>query len=486
MENRQLYVRKCYPNLFTVIYGSVKRKHVVTGTPGIGKSFSFYYLLMRLLHSPSPPPYILWEHHTRPDIVWCYTHETGEVWVGNNIAFRRQFHNRDSCVLEGLGAVCCGNVIPVDRACVWSLFFGWLLIPWTSPEEVSCHGVKPDTSTAAHTVLLTSPVHETMKVIVKEGADVLYMPLWELEELLDCRSKMYDMVPEVTVKGLFGYYGGMARYVLQHPSLDPDREVLELLRPLRTAIDTCNVKQVRMAIGAVERVPEASHRLVHIVADDEFKKQHLRFASSWAADEFVKRALEIEKKKVISLLKMCDGGLKGLLYEPVMHAVLAAGGKFDVVPLDRETLERGNEEKLDIQPCKETSWFKDNISSVSSVENVYYRPMASNFSVIDAVKMPEVYLFQITVSESKEINAADLEKKLAQLGIPDNPKPSLFFVVSPDVYNTFKVRAATKKRKAGEDGEAAWPPGTGEKYPRSGNTRLYILCGNYEDLRCST
>ncbi|EFJ39625.1 hypothetical protein VOLCADRAFT_100742 [Volvox carteri f. nagariensis] len=175
--------------------------------------------------------------------LWCYTHETGEVWVGNNIAFRRQFHNRDSCVLEGLGAVCCGNVIPVDRACVWSLFFGWLLIPWTSPEEVSCHGVKPDTSTAAHTVLLTSPVHETMKVIVKEGADVLYMPLWELEELLDCRSKMYDMVPEVTVKGLFGYYGGMARYVLQHPSLDPDREVLELLRPLRTAIDTCNVKQ---------------------------------------------------------------------------------------------------------------------------------------------------------------------------------------------------------------------------------------------------
>ncbi|EFJ42709.1 hypothetical protein VOLCADRAFT_107109 [Volvox carteri f. nagariensis] len=511
--SRQLYVRKCYPNLFTVIYASENRKHVVTGTPGIGKSYFFYYMLMRLLESPSPPPFILWQHHSNPGKLWCYTHETGVVWSGARpMAFGNELHNRDSwwvllvqhstlihhtfilpCgVLEGLGAVCCGSVIsyvvslvyPEPLQCLSGLCvvpFLWLVTyPLDQPRG---DGVQPDTSTAAHTVLLTSPVHATMKEMDKEGANVLYMPLWELEELLDCRrcwvwgewggglahvpkrpkppqyapSKMYDMVPEVTVKDLFGYYGGMARYVLQHPSLDPDQELLELLRSLHTAINTCKVKQVRMAIGAVEMVPEASHPLLHIVANDAFKKQRLRFASNWAAGEFVKRALEFEKKKVISLLKTSNGGLNGMLYEPVMHAVLAAGGKFDVVPLDRETLERGNEEKLDIQPCKTVCWFKDNISSV-------------------------------TVSESKEINAADLEKKLAQLGIPDNPKPScsLFFVVSPDVYNTFKVRAATKKRKAGKDGEAAWPPGTGEKYPRSVNTRLYILRGNYQDLHSST
>ncbi|EFJ44144.1 hypothetical protein VOLCADRAFT_95607 [Volvox carteri f. nagariensis] len=136
---------------------------------------------------------------------------------------------------------------------------------------------------------------------------------------------MYDRVPEASVKDLFDYYGGVARYVLQHPSLHPDREVLALLRPLLSAIHTCNVEQVRTAIGAVGRGSEASHHLVHIVADDKFQNKRLMFATKWVADKFVKRALENEEQQLILLLKISDGGLKGMLYEPVMHAVVAMG-----------------------------------------------------------------------------------------------------------------------------------------------------------------
>ncbi|EFJ48503.1 hypothetical protein VOLCADRAFT_90791 [Volvox carteri f. nagariensis] len=69
----QLYVRKCYPDLFKAIFESTKTRFVVTGTPRIGKSYFFYYMLLRLLHSPSPPPFILWEHFGKPGVVVGYT-----------------------------------------------------------------------------------------------------------------------------------------------------------------------------------------------------------------------------------------------------------------------------------------------------------------------------------------------------------------------------------------------------------------------------
>lgn len=38
----------------------------VTGTPGIGKSWFLYYLLLRLLKLTKPPPFIVLEHLIQP------------------------------------------------------------------------------------------------------------------------------------------------------------------------------------------------------------------------------------------------------------------------------------------------------------------------------------------------------------------------------------------------------------------------------------
>lgn len=38
----------------------------VTGTPGVGKSWFFYYMLARLVKLRDPPPHIVWEHLTEP------------------------------------------------------------------------------------------------------------------------------------------------------------------------------------------------------------------------------------------------------------------------------------------------------------------------------------------------------------------------------------------------------------------------------------
>ncbi|EFJ47477.1 hypothetical protein VOLCADRAFT_105054 [Volvox carteri f. nagariensis] len=206
-ESRQLYVRECYPELFKAIYEYKNKKHVVTGTPGIGKSFFFYYMVLQLLHSPSPPPFILWEHLGNPGQMWCYTHETGQVrHSSSRMTFQHEFENRDT----------------------------WYF----------ADGVQPITTTAVHTVLITPPVYKTSKEMEKEGASVWYMPVWEYDELLDCRSKMYDEVPEATVENLYQCYGGVARYVLQHPLLHPNAKLCKLLEPLVNAIHTCVTTQM--------------------------------------------------------------------------------------------------------------------------------------------------------------------------------------------------------------------------------------------------
>ncbi|EFJ41608.1 hypothetical protein VOLCADRAFT_98334 [Volvox carteri f. nagariensis] len=136
--------------------------------------------------------------------------------------------------------------------------------------------------------------------------------------------------------------------------------------------------------------------------------------------------------------------LKGYLFEAVMHAALATGGKFDVLPLDPKTLERGKEEKLDIPECKQYNIFTDNEvhGMMSTTMDTYLRPKSSNFPVIDALMVPAMYLFQMTVSAMKEINADDLEDVFKRLGISapgqEGRQPSLYFVVDPSVYNKFK------------------------------------------------
>ncbi|EFJ40399.1 jordan transposition protein [Volvox carteri f. nagariensis] len=191
--------------------------------------------------------------------------------------------------------------------------------------------------------------------------------------------------------------------------------------------------------------PEASHRLVHIVPYDNFKEKRLTFASDWVAEEFTKRAWIDEQDQVKSLMEYSAKAVKGILFEKVMHGVLAMGGKFDVVPLHPETLERGEEEELDIQACTESLRFTDDEASdmMSSIKNMYLRPMSGNFPVIDALKVPEMHLFQMTISRSKVLNADELENVLKRLGIPapgqEGCQPSLYFVVHSGVYNKFKA-----------------------------------------------
>ncbi|KXZ49595.1 hypothetical protein GPECTOR_20g451 [Gonium pectorale] len=436
-DDDALFVRECYPRLFDALVSKpLPRLYIVTGTPGIGKSWFFYYLLARLLKSTQPPPFIVWEHMTMPNKKWCYTHETGKVLIGKRSSFANELSN-------------CAT---------------WYI----------SDGVPPQLNCLARTVLLTSPNRKMYKEMSKAAASMLYMPYWELGELLTCRSLLYCTVDETLAKELYQHYGGVARYVLQLPKAHPDEGLDELLKELQEAVAGCNTARMRRSVGSISTGPETSHRLLHIVADEKFRMQHLVFASKWVAEEFVKQAVRNELQGLVSLLVSTSGALKGMLYEATMHAVLSKGGRFTAAPISyaMESFQRGVEEELVFAPCTKQEFFQD-LPDTTTVQT-YYRPSSATFPTVDAFKRSNdtCDFFQMTVANSKTPDAKKLSKLVTKLKLPQGVTPRLLFVVHEDSYPTFKLAAGKN-----------WPPKSKQAASR---VKLYVVKGVYAQLQAGT
>ena len=84
----------------------------------------------------------------------------------------------------------------------------------------------------------------------------------------------------------------------------------------------CSCKQMRSSIGAIGTGPEASHRLLHIVVNENFRKQHLVFASKWVAEEFAKKALSDELQVGQQFPRVGSHPLLGFEQHSVHHGAL--------------------------------------------------------------------------------------------------------------------------------------------------------------------
>ncbi|KAG2428108.1 hypothetical protein HYH02_014455 [Chlamydomonas schloesseri] len=436
-DNDALFVRECYPRLFeALVCKPLPRLYIVTGTPGVGKSWFFYYMVARLLKSTRPPPFIVWEHLTVPNMAWCYKHKTGEV----------SFRKRSSF----------GGELNDDAT--------WYI----------SDGVPPQLNCRARTVLLTSPKRKTFKEMRKASARMLYMPLWKLDELLVCRRLLYKTVDEPLAEELYEHYGGVARSVLQLPKANPGEGLDTLLTDLHEAVAECDTAAMRQSVGSISRGPDVCHRLLHIVADEHFKKLYLVFASKWVAKEFAKKAVRDELQGLVSLLASTSGALKGMLYEATMHAVLSKGGRFTAAPISYDTgsLERGAEEDLVLAPCTEQEFFKA-LSDTATVET-YYRPSSATFPTVDAFKRSQdtCDLFQMTVASSKTLDAKTLSNLVDELKLRQGVTPRLLFVVHEDSYPTFKLAAGKN-----------WPPKPKQAASR---VKLYVVKGVYDQPQTGT
>ncbi|PNH04110.1 hypothetical protein TSOC_009761 [Tetrabaena socialis] len=482
-----LFVRPCYPLIYEALTGPGKpRKHILTGKGWhltrdelhpyssrplplpVSQSFFFYYLQARLVNSPNPPPYIVFQHMVKPDLVvgglgggllvmqydsswrqalpqWCYDHGTGDVELGSVYSFYKELCNPES----------------------------WYITD----------GVPPQLDSRAHILLITSPKRDTYKAMQKEAAVLLYMPPWPLDELLECRSKMYGAVPESLAIQLHQYYGGVARQVLGFPFEQCTEDLDSLVEELRVVVDSCNVAQVRPvvkpAICVQDMVPETSHLLLHIVPGNGFRIPQLMFSSWWVAEEIAKKAILAEKQGLASLAGITSWTFQDILYAAMMHIVLPqVWPAREPKRAGQLTLAVGSAPTTTARAASRSPFFVhlswqdlEAVAGDNMKEGVYYRPASpispifDSFCLVDGV----VHLSQTTVSGSKAVDAAPLNSVLTEMRLPADSRIVLNYLTPPRLYNHFKL----KKAKAD-----SWPP-PAPKQPLAARTTLRVMKGVY-------
>lgn len=181
----KLFVRKAYLDLVGILFGSTSMlRYCVLGTPGTGKTYFFYYLLLWCAQNkrnvvaalPSPLIYLVFEGAS--DHVEALTYPPVDLLM-----------DRSTILLAD-------SITPV---------------PANGP-----------------IALTTSPRKEIFQSFIRRGAQFLYMPVWTLDELLLCRrlceiqisdaelvSRFRLSVPfSIIWQLLFFRFGGCARYCL--------------------------------------------------------------------------------------------------------------------------------------------------------------------------------------------------------------------------------------------------------------------------------
>ena len=162
------------------------------------------------------------------------------------------------------------------------------------------------------------------------GFTFLYMPIWSLEELVECKIAMYPEMSDAELRSRFDRWGGIPRFVLE--KLDEANQGL-----LAQAIASATLPVIMESVGHISAHPEVSHRILHLHVEADFVTTTVRWASTWVAEEVAMRLFQYETNQVIAFLSGAAvskdlGGIRGILWEGHCHRVLAAGGKFASPP----------------------------------------------------------------------------------------------------------------------------------------------------------
>jgi hypothetical protein len=242
-NGRQIWIRDCYERLANIIMDLYKERlnanvltsrvgAVITGNPGIGKSFFLFYLLWVLAQRNVNVVLRLAE-----DKITCLfrPNEIPQIVVGTFYHFK-------------------------DLDCIHTIF---LCDPKPGEEPVKVN---------AFTIIASSPKKSNFKEFLKRKTSKFYMPVWSLEELKECNSTLWNLPANKTDSG-FSKFGGIPRYILDmEKSLQALHETIALVPDVDTLFkDVTNM----------EMAPESSHKLLQYSVSESFTVTCVKFASEY-------------------------------------------------------------------------------------------------------------------------------------------------------------------------------------------------------------
>jgi hypothetical protein len=411
VEIKTLYVRKCYEDVFDLLLERISRgfkSFAISGTPGIGKSLFFVYILYRLMGDfraktlslkPNRVVYHIGSAYEcfdlQQQVVTTISKRYAEILVREQDTFY---------VIDGRTSE------PLASSCV--------------------------------VLFISSPRSELYKNFVKQKmAKEWFIPVWTLAELQTCQRHCYPSLPTETLQERHRIYGGVARFVFHEDySIQVPDEMQKAL---------CDVDAVRGVkyVGEVTKIFPQSHTLLQImVGDDEYGNPY-QFIGLDVATKFVGEQLWIRHSvQMITNLQEMFGGspneISRHLFEIYGHRFFSVGGQ----TLKCKCLESGTvtDFTLDVLQGQRNTFGKDTIPTVEDLLGKYYEPTDDdNFPAVDSLS-PQG-MFQFTVAAEHPIRGVQILQKLCKL----YTEPKLYFVVPPHRFAAFKKQSF--KAKTGTD-----------------------------------
>ena len=219
----ELFIRPCNKNIYEMVRkrlnGTPERGVVITGNPGIGKSWSLCYFLMELAKEEKPRTVVF--ESVALDKMWVFRSDgTTSVIDGP----RTQTHPPE-----------------FDDPHTVYLF------------DTAGDAPREPLQVNAYTVVASSPNRANYKQFHKRVRSKIYLPCWSLDEL-KCVLEFFPHITDKVLDERFLQFGGIPRYVLPPPD-DLAAGVSEI--ELDIAIKQCNLQSILDSAGDIEVPPHS-------------------------------------------------------------------------------------------------------------------------------------------------------------------------------------------------------------------------------------
>jgi DNA replication protein DnaC len=400
---QKLYVRQCYQDVFHLLVQRInlnKTSFAISGTPGIGKSLFFVYILYRLMN----------DFHTKtlsfkPNRVIYQIGPTYKCFDLQQqiVTIIRSFDALELVRQEDTFYVIDGQTsVPLASSCV--------------------------------VLFISSPHSEWYKEFVKQKmATKWFFPVWTLAELQTCQRHCYPDLPMEMLQERHRICGGVARFVFyENYSIPVPYEMQIALSDIHAV---CGVRYV----GETTKIFPSSHTLLQIIVGDDEYGNAYKFTDLDVVSEYVGEQLWIRHpfQMIANLQEMfCNSPseISRHVFEIYGHMVFSVGGR----TLKCKCLESGTvtEMTLGALHSQRLTFGKDTIPTAEDLSGNYYESTDDdNFPAIDSLSAQG--MFQFTVAAEHPIGEVSMLRKLCEL----YSKPKLFFVVPPHRFAAFKKQS---------------------------------------------
>jgi hypothetical protein len=411
---KKIYVRKCYEDVFDLLLKNINMESfAISGTPGIGKSLFFVYILYRLMKDFSEKTLSLKPNrivYQMTNSYRCFDLQQQTVAIITKLEAEVLVLNADTFYVID------GQTTQMSSSCI--------------------------------TLFISSPRSQQYKKFVDQTmAKEWYFPVWTLAELQTCQRHCY---PDLSIEILEERYrvcGGVARFVFHQDYSIP------VPKKMKSALNDADAIRGVKYVGETTNIFPESHSLLQIlVGDDEFGNAY-QFVGLDVASKYVGEQLWIHHSaQMMTNLQDMFGGspneISRHLFEIYGHMVFSVGGR----ALKCRCLEDATvtEITLDALNSQRITFGKDTIPTAAALTGSYYEPTDDdNFPAIDSLS-PQG-MFQFTVAAEHPIRGVKTLRSLCKL----YDEPKLYFVVPPHRFEKFKKQSFKAKQGTIEVGPVA-------------------------------